>query len=78
MAHTDEPADGGYVAVKVDDEDYDYRIYRRRDDIAAFAGLAEARWLCRSDSSVPALTWVGVTDLGPVAYVGEFVNRQEA
>jgi len=71
-----EPADGGYVCVRIGSEDFE--ILRRRDDWAEHNGLGDAHWFFRSRHDRPALTWVGVTDLGPLAYVGEFRNTREA
>lgn len=73
---TTEPEDGGYVAVRIDADTFE--IWRRRDDWAEHNSLGGAHWFCRSDHHQEALMWVGVTDRGPIAYVGEFVNRRAA
>ena len=75
MSGLDEPADGGYTLVQYRDRE-GFGVYRRRDDWAGNNGLGEAHWFNRSDPHGPALTWVGVTDLGEVAYVGEFIDRR--
>ncbi len=76
MTDSSEPADGGYASVRTGSDTFE--IWRRRDDWADHNGLGCARWFCRTDPTLPALTWVGVTDRGPVAYVGEFKNRRAA
>ncbi len=50
-------------------------MFRRQDSWAAHNHLDTARWFSRTNELRPPLTWAGVTDLGDVAYVGEFVNR---
>lgn len=74
MTDTREPGDGGYACVKTGSGTFE--IWRRRDDWADHNYLGEAHWFCRTDTSLPAHTWIGVTDRGPVAYVGEFKNRR--
>lgn len=75
MTDLQEPEDGGYVAVK--GSEYDYDVYQRRDSWAEHNDLGEARWFNRSDAREPALTWTGVTELGEIAYVGQFVDRRQ-
>lgn len=72
---TTEPADRGYVAVKPHGGDYDYRLYRRLDDIADANQLGEHHWFSRLDPTERARTWAELTGMGLVAYVGEFVDR---
>lgn len=70
---TVEPLDGSYIAVQVDGPFVD--LYRR-DDL--FAGKltrrTDAHWVgCHGD--IDTRTWAELVELGPIAYVGQFVSR---
>lgn len=73
---TAEPADGGYAAVQ-------YRapssvlVYRRDDEAALKLGDSVAHWFCLDQQFDRPLTWDALALTGPIAYVGEFVNREE-
>jgi hypothetical protein len=77
MTNPDEPADGSYVAVQYRRPE-GFGVYRRLDEFAEHNCLGEAHWFNRNNMNEPALTWIGVTDLGEVAYVGQFVDRRLA
>lgn len=72
---TTEPNDGGYVALNASGETDTVRVYRRHDGWADANDLGERHWFSRTDTNEPARTWTHLTDLGAIAYVGEFVNR---
>jgi len=72
MSHLDEPADGGYVAVRPATSSP--AIYRRLDGRALDLGHGAAHWFCRSNPERPPLTWRELTELGDLAHV-EFVDR---
>jgi hypothetical protein len=78
MGDLNEPEDGGYVAVGPRGEVSTVRVYCRRDRTADLNGLGEARWFSRTDRNEPARTWAYIVDLGPLAYVGQFVDRRAA
>lgn len=69
MSTSQEPADGGYVLVRHDEETFS--VWRRRDGWAEANNLGDAHWFSRSDMNAPAITWVGLTDLGELGYVGD-------
>jgi hypothetical protein len=74
---TDEPANGGRVAVDTLD---DIRLYRRDDAYAEAEEQPERNWRLVSrlgdDEDGSDLTWAELTELGPIAYVGVFVDRR--
>jgi hypothetical protein len=76
MTDINEPADGGYVAVGLPDGTVE--VYHRRDDLAERYEVGDARWGCSANGLRPARSWAELTTLGPIANVGEFVDRQVA
>ncbi|MET0417296.1 MAG: hypothetical protein ABW022_14890 [Actinoplanes sp.] len=75
MSRLVEVAHGGYVAVRPATSSP--AIYRRLDPRALDLGHGAAHWFCRSNPERPPLTWRELTELGRIAYVGEFVDRSE-
>lgn len=69
----DEPVDGSYVAVKDGEPFVD--LYHRDDAFAVkLTKRADAHWIgCHGE--IDTKTWAEVCQLGPVAYVGTFVDR---
>jgi len=76
MNDTHEPEDGGYVAVRTDDPFVD--LFRRDDAFAEkLTRRKAAHWIgCHGD--VDTKTWQELTELGEIAYVGEFADRRAA
>jgi hypothetical protein len=74
---SDEPEDGSYVAVLTCD---DVWPYRRNDDLAARLTPAR-RWILQTPGEVAdfapdwSMSWPELCTVGPVAYVGAFVDR---
>lgn len=74
---TDEPEDGSYAAVLTGD---DVWPYRRNDDLAARLST-ERRWTLQAPAEVAdfapewSMSWPELCAVGPVAYVGQFVDR---
>jgi hypothetical protein len=71
-----EPADGGCVALQYRLDPSGMIVYRRDDQAAADAGKPDERWFAQAAGRFERpLTWEALTFGGPVAYVGEFINR---
>lgn len=71
---TDEPDEGAYVVV-LDDNFAD--LFKRDDAFAAkLDGRPDARWVGQH-GDITAKTWQELTEMGPIAYVGVFVQRGE-
>lgn len=75
MNDINEPEDGGYVAVKYRSSPDGVLVYKRSDSAAADLDEPGAHWFCQSGRFGRVLTWEALTMTGPVAYVGEFVER---
>ncbi len=75
MSGLDEPTDGGYVAVKYRSAPDGVLVYKRIDSAAQGLGEPGARWFCQSERFGRVLTWEALAMTGPLAYVGEFVDR---
>jgi hypothetical protein len=75
MGDINEPDDGGYAAVQYRLEPPSVLVYRRDDQAAADAGDPDEHWFCTDERYGRRLTWKALVITGPVAYVGEFVNR---
>lgn len=73
MTALNEPADGGYVCVQYAQNHGGTLVYRRDDEAAAGS---DEHWFCTDDSFGRVLTWEQLTLTGPIAYVGEFVDRR--
>jgi len=73
MSELGEPEDGGYVAVQVDAPFVD--LFRRDDAFAAkLTKRVSAHWIgCHGD--IDTKTWAELIEMGPIAYVGQFVDR---
>jgi hypothetical protein len=73
----DEPANDERVAVDMLD---DIRLYRRDDSYAQAEDQPERNWRLVSrlgdDEDGSDLTWRELTELGGIAYVGQFVDRR--
>jgi hypothetical protein len=71
-----EPENGERVAI---DTLNDIRIYKRLDDLSPTAGQPERRWWLVSrptkGDGAYARTWQELTEMGAIAYVGQFVKR---
>ncbi len=78
MTYLDEPMDGGYVAVRYRSCPDGVLVYKRLDSAAQDLGEPTARWFCQSGQFGRVLTWEALAMTGPVAYVGEFVDRRVA
>jgi len=72
-AASQEPEDGAYVAVQVDGPFVD--LFHRDAAFAVKLTHREgAHWVgCHGE--IQTLTWAELTELGPIAYVGQFVDR---
>lgn len=70
---TTEPEEGAHVAVQVDVTFVD--LFQRNQDLGRrLDGRPGAHWVIRH-GDIAVKTWPELCELGPVAYVGQFINR---
>lgn len=70
-----EPANRGHVAVQYRSAPDGVLVYRRDDEAAEQVRKPTEHWFCLDQRFARALTWEALAMTGPVAYVGEFVDR---
>lgn len=76
MSDLTEPGDGSYVAVQRSYDPPQMLVYRRDDSQAGSRNTSDERWFCKDERSGRVMTWGALTMTGPVALVGEFVDRR--